>query len=424
MNCANHPERENVAFCQNCGKPLCQECYRPVGSAVFCEPCLISRLGATAPPPPAGGYASTDPASAGGFTGARSSGATPGSYTYVDPVSGVGANGVIPPPPPPGSPNPWVAALLGFIPGVGAMYNEQYAKGIVHMAVFAILVSLSDHHGAFGLFVAGWLFYMVFEAYHTARARRDLLPLPNPFGLNDIGERLGFGKAWSGGSGAAHWSAPPPATADPAANPYSSTGFVPPPPPPWSAPPPPGYYGGPIPPIPPLPLDPGLTPAGNRFPTGAIVLIVLGILFLFGNSVWFSGFSGRYFIPILLIGLAVWNFVRRMTSSGLGLANDGAIGYQLRLFRALRASVWLALIGILFLLDDLNILSWSHSWPLFLILAAVMTLFRQAAYASVAPLPYGTPYPYPPAPTPAEPASTTIVPSSPAAQDDYEQEGR
>ncbi len=37
---------------------------------------------------------------------------------------------------------------------------------------------------------------MAFEAYHTAVARRDGLPLPNAFGFNDIGERMGFGKSW------------------------------------------------------------------------------------------------------------------------------------------------------------------------------------------------------------------------------------
>jgi hypothetical protein len=77
------------------------------------------------------------------------------------------------------------------------MYNGQFAKGIVHLAIFAVLVSLSDNvNGIFALFVAGWIFYMVFEAYHTAVARRDGLPLPNAFGFNDIGERMGFGKSW------------------------------------------------------------------------------------------------------------------------------------------------------------------------------------------------------------------------------------
>ena len=79
------------------------------------------------------------------------------------------------------------------------MYNEQYAKGIVHLMVFALLVSLaSDVNGIFGIFIAGWIAYMVIEAHHTARARRDGTPLPNPFGLNDLSERLGFGKAWPG----------------------------------------------------------------------------------------------------------------------------------------------------------------------------------------------------------------------------------
>jgi len=50
MNCANHPDREHTAFCQNCGKPLCPECTRTVGSAVFCEPCLAARLAGTTPP--------------------------------------------------------------------------------------------------------------------------------------------------------------------------------------------------------------------------------------------------------------------------------------------------------------------------------------------------------------------------------------
>ena len=57
----------------------------------------------------------------------------------------------MPPPPSTGEPNPGLAALLGFIPGVGAMYNGQYAKGIVHLIIFAVLVSLADEHGIFGL---------------------------------------------------------------------------------------------------------------------------------------------------------------------------------------------------------------------------------------------------------------------------------
>src|ERR1700735_2832489 len=172
MNCANHPDRERTAFCQNCGKPLCPECTRVVGTAVFCEPCLAAKLAGTGAPPADGSYTTT------------SSGTN-----YTAPVP-------LPPPPMPGEPNPGLAALLGFIPGVGAMYNGQYAKGIVHLIVFAILITLADEPGIFGLFIACWGVCQILEAHHTARAGRDGTPLPNPFGLNDLGERLGFGKSW------------------------------------------------------------------------------------------------------------------------------------------------------------------------------------------------------------------------------------
>jgi hypothetical protein len=420
MNCANHPDRERIAFCQNCGKPLCQECTRTVGSAVFCEPCLAARIGATMPPASATSYAYTDPATGAQFSGTQPAPGAPGSYTYVDP-----ANGTIPPPVRPGAPNPWLAGTLGFIPGVGAMYNEQYAKGIVHLVVFAVLISLADNHGIFGLFIAGWIFYMAIEAYHTAAARRDGHPLPNPFGLNDIGERLGFGKAWSTGHPHAPGAGTPP-----------SPGFVP-AAGSWGAPPnyPPSSYQAyyPPPPVPPLPMDDPLHDAGHRFPIGAIWLIVLGALFLVANSGIFHGFSGRFFVPLLLLGLAAWVFISRMTGYGSAYSEYGAPGYQLRLFRAAAGASWLALVGLLFLLNDFGILTWSHSWPLFIILAGVMAVFKRAAYSTAAAMPYNPQFPYgtPPAPQPsAEPtgpaAGTSIVPPSTnePRTDTHNQEGR
>jgi hypothetical protein len=302
MNCANHPERERIAFCQNCGKPLCQECARTVGTAVFCEPCLAAKISGAAPPPPTGTGYTVDPGQA------YAAGAVP------PPVSAI-----------PGAPNPGLAALLGFIPGVGAMYNGQYAKGVVHLIIFAVLVSLADEHGIFGLFVTGWIFYQVFEAYGTARARRDGTPLPNPFGLNDLGDRLGFGRSWATG-------APTAAGTDtyvPPAAPYAA------PVPPYSAPVPP--YSAPVPPYtPPVagtppqaaawdapwtnyapPVNPYMTnppafdpsapfPAPqNRFPTGAVWLIGLGAIFLIGNAGIFHGFPVHYLLPFFLIGLGV-----------------------------------------------------------------------------------------------------------------------
>ena len=404
MTCANHPERERVAFCQNCGKALCQECARTVGTAVFCEPCLAARIA---------GSPSTGPAASG---------------PYPPPPPGIPI-----PPSPTGEPNPGLAALLGFIPGVGAMYNGQFAKGIVHLIVFAILVSLAHDNGIFGLFVFGWIVYQVFEAYQTARARRDGTPLPNPFGLNDLGERLGFGKSWPA------TAPPPPSEAVPPATPYTSAAPFTPPAPAYQPPPtstawesyaPPAathtawdYQAATNPYLNTPAFDPNLPAPRNRFPAGAIWLIGLGAIFLIGNTGIFHGFPMHQIIPIFLIGLGLWLFYYKMTATGATLADDGTPLYRMRLFSALRGSIWVILVGVMFLLSSFNILGWGKSWPLFIIVAGVMTLAEKTAYQSVAVPPA---YPVPPV-TPAPPASaTTIIP--PAPHDDsssqHDQEGR
>ena len=152
MNCINHPDVAAAAYCQNCGKPLCTGCMRSVGGVIYCEPCLAARLSS---PPPGGGA----------FSDAN--------------LTGLHAH-------------PVLAGLLGFIPGVGAMYNGQYIKALAHVLIFAVFVSLSDKSFVFALLLAAWVFYQVFDAAQTAKARRDGLPLPNPFGLNDLGSRLGM----------------------------------------------------------------------------------------------------------------------------------------------------------------------------------------------------------------------------------------
>jgi hypothetical protein len=75
-------------------------------------------------------------------------------------------------------PSPGLAFLLGLIPGVGAIYNGQYAKGLVHVVIFGLLLSIANGPASRGLepvFVLlsmVFYFYMPFEAYHTASKRR------------------------------------------------------------------------------------------------------------------------------------------------------------------------------------------------------------------------------------------------------------
>jgi hypothetical protein len=218
----------------------------------------------------------------------------------------------------PGSgPNPATAAVLGIIPGVGAMYNGQFLKGLIHVFVFAILVSLSGRHGIFGLFIAAWIVYQSFEAYHTARARRDGLPIPDPLGLNEVtnwinpgGRSANVGQAGAGPApGAGPYTAPGAARVNPDPG-WSSR--QPPWQPPYQGAPGPGYQGSPpIPPIPPVP--PGCW--NRREPIGAVILIALGLLFLMGQLNLFSGHVFEYIWPLALIGLGAWLIVRRFQDS-------------------------------------------------------------------------------------------------------------
>jgi hypothetical protein len=103
------------------------------------------------------------------------------------------------------------------------------------------------------------------------------------------------------------------------------------------------------------------------------------------------------------------------------------------LIRRLRGPAFLLLVGVIALLNQADILSWGHAWPLFLILAGVLLLAERAAlategyppYPGAVPGAYPEQYPgapYPPAGEQAPPAnsSTSIVPSP---NNDYERRG-
>jgi hypothetical protein len=61
---------------------------------------------------------------------------------------------------------------------VGAIYNGQYIKGLVHAVIFGLLISLinSAENSAgqpfLAIMLAAFVIYMPFEAYHTAKKRQ------------------------------------------------------------------------------------------------------------------------------------------------------------------------------------------------------------------------------------------------------------
>ncbi len=163
MNCANHPEAPAIGYCRECGKPLCEACRRDADGTIYCDE--HSPHAAYAPPPPP---APEPPPPASPYTAPEP---TPYSAPYTSPqparpqYTDTGAS-------------PGLAFLLGFIPGVGAIYNGQYVKGLIHVVILGLLIGIvsSEETGnlqpLFGMMIAVWVFYMAFEAYHTAKRRQ------------------------------------------------------------------------------------------------------------------------------------------------------------------------------------------------------------------------------------------------------------
>lgn len=124
MYCVNHETVESVTLCHACGKSICGECRHDVKGVNYCPNCLAQ---AVERPP------------------------------------------VMQPPKTPG-----LAAFLGFIPGVGAIYNGEYLKAVAFIAVFAGLVQACDRaHGGsevfLGLSMAAFYFFMIVDSYKSAQ---------------------------------------------------------------------------------------------------------------------------------------------------------------------------------------------------------------------------------------------------------------
>ncbi len=128
MKCAVHPDADATGYCRNCGKALCPACARNVQGMVYCETCL----GAMIAQPPV----------------FESRGA-----------------------------KPVLAGMLGMVPGLGAVYNAQYMKAIIHVGVFALIVTILSTTNStgvatfFGIGLGGYVLYMMVDAYRTAAAR-------------------------------------------------------------------------------------------------------------------------------------------------------------------------------------------------------------------------------------------------------------
>ena len=158
MNCAVHPDREASGYCRNCGKAMCGECSHKVRDVLYCEDCLAQHVGLP-PAAPAAPVADAAPSSA-------MAAVSPGAAKH--------------------SGGPVVAFLLGFIPGLGAVYNGEYNKAILHIIIFGGIIvglasDLGDNMQVFFVFlVCVFPFYMAIDAMRVAKAKQTGEPLRDP----------------------------------------------------------------------------------------------------------------------------------------------------------------------------------------------------------------------------------------------------
>src|SRR6266851_10106 len=251
-------------------------------------------------------------------------GAPTGTAGFVSPTFSPGASGNVPPPPPPGSgsgPNPTVAGILaGFFPfGVGAVYTGQYAKGLAHLAIFVLLIAGanaadSDHSTALGAFCGiGIAFFWVYQIIDSVRSARAIQ------------------------------------TAQPIPDPFGlSTTF-----------------GG------------GGKVEASKIPMGAIVLILVGVLFMLHTMGWAEYGLDRFW-PLILIALGAWLFARNWGALG----RPGCSGCQCARCRTRRimGPVMLLTIGFLFFLDhSLHVARFHQTWPVILLAVGVGKLLQGSA---------------------------------------------
>jgi TM2 domain-containing membrane protein YozV len=162
ISCPTCVDSAVTAFCRGCGKGVCDGCmerHDGVSYCLECSPTVIDAepvaadvplIAASPPPLPPPTAAATDVAD---------------------------------------GPHPLLAGLLGFVPGLGAVYNGQYVKGVVHALIFALLfaVSTSSHEDAIhALLIPLIIFfelYMPIEAVRTAQAVRRGEPVDELSGI-------------------------------------------------------------------------------------------------------------------------------------------------------------------------------------------------------------------------------------------------
>lgn len=234
------------------------------------------------------------------------------------PPPGPGTQNYAPPPPPQSSgPNPALAGILGAIPfGVGAIYNGQYAKGLAHLIIFSLLCVGANRAGDpwDALFGFGIAFFVIYQIIDAVRSARAIQA------GQPAPDPFGLGHAFGAGER----------------------------------------------------VD------TSKIPMGAVVLILIGVLFLLRNVGLFS-FDFNRIWPIFLIGLGGWLFAQKW---GLAGGSRERCMCDRCKMRGLMGPAVLVTIGALSLLDDISQFGWHRTWPILILVIGIVKLLQSNASAA------------------------------------------
>ena len=284
--------------------------------------------------------------------GARMEGTPASAAGFVAGTIPAAAPGQVPPQPPPpgGGPNPAVAGILaGFFPfGVGAVYTGQYAKGLAHLVILTLLIagaSASDHGHSEALGVICGLSIAFFYVYQIIDAVRSAKAIQMAQPIPDP-----FGLAATFGAGSKVET--------------------------------------------------------NKIPMGAVVLILLGVIFLLHTMGLFE-FGIDRFWPLILILIGGWLFARNWGLLGTPCGRCSCASCRTR---RLMGPAMLLTIGLLFLLENLDVANFGRTWPVILLVIGGVKLLqgsasREGHITLASANPSGEPIPPPPPVPPVPPTS-------------------
>ena len=157
-----------LGYCRACGKALEESTMRTAQGAIYCAEHVPQT------PPPL--HAGASPFGAQPYVAAHYTAPAASPYTAAQVVNA--------------QVSPAMAFALGLIPGVGAIYNGQYAKGLVHALILGVLLAAASTsipgvaEPVTVLLVITFWAYMPFEAFHTAVKRRKGLAVDEFSGLS------------------------------------------------------------------------------------------------------------------------------------------------------------------------------------------------------------------------------------------------